>query len=126
MADPIVYLPAAAAPEASPSRREEVLESLRTHGSDALAVVLARLDTPSGRATVTRLAKLVTLLGAPREELLSAVARGLARADAAAADPTVPTWRELMRRARAPEVRRGVAVGVALLAGLGAPPRERA
>jgi hypothetical protein len=125
MADPIAYLPAPLPPEGGGSRLEELRAALSSHGSDALAVVLARLDTPAGRATVTRLAKLLSLLGAPREELLEAVGRGLASADAVAADPTVPSWRDLARRARAPEVRRGVAVGIALLAGIGTVPRGR-
>ncbi len=124
MAEPIDYIPSGATTELDgsrmePKKLEELLIATRYGGADALAVILEKIDSKAGRATVTRIAKLAILGGSYTPLFVERLAHGIQATSASVASPKVPTWRELARQLRLPSTRRGIAAALALLRALG-------
>lgn len=124
MAEPIDYAPTGNGvgvdtPHRAPKKLEEILVATRYGGADALAVLLEKIDTSAGRATITRIAKLAILGGSYTPLLVERLARGIQATSASVASTEVPSWRELGRQLRLPSTRRGIAATLALLRALG-------
>jgi uncharacterized protein YjgD (DUF1641 family) len=128
MAEPIDYTPTAVpvAPQSVPrhelresTKVAEIIQAVRGGGADALAVVLDQIDSPSGRAAITRIAKLSLLTGSYTPLLVERLADGIKATSSKVASADVPSWRELARQLRLPSTRRGIGVVLALLRALG-------
>lgn len=124
MAEPIDYqsplaptVTSAVGPQSS--KLQETVYALRHGGADALAVMLERLDSNSGRAAITRIAKLSLLTGSYTPLLVERLANGIQATSTKVATSEVPSWRELARQMKLPSTRRGIGVLLALLRALG-------
>lgn len=97
----------------------DLLTALTEGGMDGLAVLLKRVDTPGGRATITRIAELTTLVGAADESLILGARAAIDAASDSLSVRKAPTLLQLFRRLLSPEARIGLGVAIGALEGLG-------
>ncbi|MDA8386595.1 MAG: DUF1641 domain-containing protein [Actinomycetota bacterium] len=97
----------------------ELLNGLLEEGPAALAVVMDRMDNPSTRQGVENLARFMGLAGQLDPSILKGVQQGLRESAAEAARTSSPKFSEIVRSLGDPKVRKGLAIGLAMLRGLG-------
>ncbi|MDA8374196.1 MAG: DUF1641 domain-containing protein [Actinomycetota bacterium] len=97
----------------------ELVNGLLEEGPNALAIVMERMDNPSTRQGVENLARFLGLAGQLDPEILIGVQAGLREGAAEVRRAGTPKLSELMRSLADPKVRKGIAIGLAMLRGLG-------
>ncbi|MDA8101587.1 MAG: DUF1641 domain-containing protein [Nitrospiraceae bacterium] len=97
----------------------ELVNGLLEEGPNALAIVMERMDNPSTRQGVENLARFLGLAGQLDPAILTGVQAGLREGAAEVKRVGTPKLSELMRSLADPKVRKGIAIGLAMLRGLG-------
>lgn len=97
----------------------ELVNGLLEEGPNALAIVMERMDNPSTRQGVENLARFLGIAGQLDPEILKGVQAGLREGAAEARRAATPKLSEIVRSLGDPKVRKGIAVGLAMLRGLG-------
>lgn len=97
----------------------ELVNGLLEEGPNALAIVMERMDNPSTRQGVENLARFLGIAGQLDPDILKGVQAGLREGAAEVRRAGAPKLSEILRSLGDPKVRKGIAIGLAMLRGLG-------
>ena len=97
----------------------ELLNGLLELGPEAAAVVLDRMDNPGTRRGLENLVRILEIVGDLDPIMLTGLGNGLRIGAIEAHARTAPSFVSVIKSVVTPEFRKGIAVGIAILRGLG-------
>ncbi len=103
----------------STSKVTELLNALLENGPQSTSVIVEKMNNPSTRQGIENLARFLGLAGQLDPKLLRGLQSGLSATSEILGSKRSPTFMELFRTMRSAEVRRGIAMGLAFVAGIG-------